>query len=177
MDEGFVSLIIVTSNFNRVDQCFSFRDNVQKSAVEFYEGIYILGHANAQIIPCVILMHCLPHDPRYYFSEQELCITCIRKGTGSSKRGCLLKIMVPTNSDSLEVRPVRFYFLTPSAGEPDDPQSSVASWPHTLWWAAPWPDASALRPTAILMEYKNLWSEIGVLVLGNSVIMAISKRK
>lgn len=132
MDEGFVSLIIVTSNFNRVNQCFSFRDNLQKSAVEFYEGIYIPGHANAQIILCVILMHCLPHDPMYYFSRQELCIICIRRSTGSSKRGCLLKIMVSTNSDSLEVRPVRFYFLTPSAGEPDDSQSSVTSWPCTL---------------------------------------------
>ena len=59
MDEGFLSLIIVTSNFNRMNQCFSFRDNLQKSAVEFYEGIYIPGHANAQIILCVILMHCL----------------------------------------------------------------------------------------------------------------------
>ncbi|KAG5209489.1 hypothetical protein MG293_008105 [Ovis ammon polii] len=38
MDEGFVSLIIVMSNFNHVDQFFSFRDNLQKSAVELYEG-------------------------------------------------------------------------------------------------------------------------------------------
>lgn len=132
MDEGFVSLIIVMSNFNHVNQFFSFRDNLQKSAVELYEGIYVLGHANAQIIPCVILMPRLPHDPMRYFSEQELCITCIRKSPGSSKRGCLLKIMVPTNSDSLEVRPAGFYFLTPSADEPDDSQSSVASWPRAL---------------------------------------------
>ena len=132
MDKGSVSLMMVMSDFNCVDQWFSFRDKLQKSDVEFYEGTHVLGPASAQIIPCVMLRHCLPHDPMWYFSKQELCITCIRKNTGSRKRGCLLKIMGPINLESMGVRSVRFCFLTPSAGEPDDSQSSAASWPCTL---------------------------------------------
>lgn len=132
MDKGFVSLMMVMCDFNCVDQWFSFRDKLQKSDVELYEDTHVLGPADAQIIPRVILRHCLPHDPMWYFSKQELCITCISKNTGIRKRGCLLKIMGPINLESLGVRSVRFYFLTPSAGEPDDSQSSVAPWPCTL---------------------------------------------
>lgn len=167
MDKGFVSLMMVMSDFNCVDQWFSFRDKLQKSDVEFYEGTHVLGPADAQIIPRVILRHCLPHDPTWYFSKQELCITCISKNTGIRKRGCLLKIMGPINLESLGVRSVRFYFLTPSAGEPDDSQSSVAPWPCTLWWAAPWPDAFSPWPAATCLKCKDLWSKVGEIALGH----------
>lgn len=40
---------MVMSNFNCVDQWFPFRDKLQKSTLEFHEGIHVLGHANAQI--------------------------------------------------------------------------------------------------------------------------------
>lgn len=87
MDKGFVSLMMVMRDFNCVDQWFSFRDKLQKSDVELYEDTHVLGPADAQIIPRVILRHCLPHDPMWYFSKQENALPASAKTLGSGKGG------------------------------------------------------------------------------------------
>lgn len=43
MKKEFVSLMMLMSDFNIVDQWFSFRDVLQKSGVEFYAYIHVLG--------------------------------------------------------------------------------------------------------------------------------------